>query len=83
MPEIKGYFCSREKCDKRWCWSPGRFEHRGATKSGSHNTGNFSKTCMHNAYHGCPHPIPEINESHQDWVKRLSAPGKEQECFTH
>jgi hypothetical protein len=36
------------------CFAPGRFESRGATLSGSHNTGHFELCCMNNAYRGCP-----------------------------
>lgn len=36
------------------CFSPGQFQHRGATLAGSRNTGDYSTTCMRRAYHGCP-----------------------------
>lgn len=59
---VKGYDCLDGKCPKRWCWSPGRYQHRGATMSGSRNTGHYSNQCLHRAYHGCPQPIPEPGE---------------------
>lgn len=45
-------------CIGRPCWSPGIYQHRGATMSGSRNTGAYSACCMHRAYDGCPHPLP-------------------------
>jgi hypothetical protein len=58
--DIKGFSCLDKKCDKRWCWVPGNFQHRGATcGGGSRNTGDHTKCCMHRAYHGCPTPIPD------------------------
>ena len=45
-------------CIGRECFSPGTYQHRGATMSGSRNTGDYSACCMHRAYHGCPHPKP-------------------------
>ncbi len=42
-------------CLGRTCFQPGMYQHRGATLSGSRNTGSEdSATCMHRAYHGCP-----------------------------
>jgi len=68
---IDGYYCIDEDCPKRWCWAPGKYEHRGATGRGeSHNTGVYTQTCMHNAYHGCPFPVPEKGESRDDYCKR-------------
>lgn len=43
-----------KKCIGRDCWSPGNFQSRGATLSGSRNTGNVHLCCMRRAYHGCP-----------------------------
>lgn len=57
--KIKGVDCRDKDCLRRSCWSPGRYEHRGATLAGSRNTGNYSQECLHRAYHGCPQPIPE------------------------
>jgi hypothetical protein len=52
----KRYFFVGAECIGRDCWSPGMFQHRGATLSGSRNTGSpDSPCCMHNAYHGCPY----------------------------
>lgn len=55
---IDGYYCVDEGCPKKWCWAPGRYEHRATTGRGSRNTNRFSLTCMYNAYHGCPSPLP-------------------------
>ena len=60
--KIKGYDARDKNCVRRWCWSPGRYEHRGAMLSGSRNTGNYSLECMHRAYHGCPRSIIEQGE---------------------
>ena len=43
-------------CIGRPCFSPGEYQHRGATMSGSRNTGAYSACCMRRAYHGCPLP---------------------------
>lgn len=61
--KIKGFDCRDAQCPKRWCWAPGRFEHRGATLSGSRNTGTFSSECLNRAYRGCPQPIPEPKQT--------------------
>lgn len=49
------------KCLGAECFRPGHYESRGATLSGSRNTGNSSPCCMRNAYHGCPNE-PVITE---------------------
>lgn len=49
------------KCIGRECFHVDFYEHRGATLSGSRNTGEKSCCCMNNAYRGCPHPIPEFD----------------------
>ena len=36
------------------CFQPGPYYHRGATMSGSRNTGDVSMCCLRRAYHGCP-----------------------------
>ena len=36
------------------CLQLGTYQHRGATLSGSRNTGATSPCCMRRAYHGCP-----------------------------
>lgn len=53
---IKGHEARDRDCPKRECWSPGTYQHRGASGAGqgSHNTGHYTKCCMHRAYHGCP-----------------------------
>lgn len=42
------------RCIGRECWQPGTFQSRGATLSGSRNTGEETLCCMRRAYHGCP-----------------------------
>lgn len=50
-------------CIGRQCWAPGVYQHRGATLSGSRNTGATSPCCMTRAYHGCPDgPVGEKKE---------------------
>lgn len=39
------------------CFQPGLYQHRGATMSGSRNTGSESACCMRRAYHGCPDDV--------------------------
>ena len=41
-------------CLGRECFQPGLFQVRGATLSGSRNTGAKRACCMRRAYHGCP-----------------------------
>ena len=41
-------------CLGRECFQPGVFQSRGATLSGSRNTGRVTPCCMRRAYHGCP-----------------------------
>jgi hypothetical protein len=49
------YAFADAKCIGRKCWAPGLYQHRGATLSGSRNTGSpDSPCCMSRAYHGCP-----------------------------
>ena len=36
------------------CLELGSYQHRGATNSGSRNTGQDSQMCLRNAYRGCP-----------------------------
>lgn len=50
-------------CLGRRCFAPGNYEHRGATLSGSRNTGRYSACCMNRAYHGCPHPLPDVDKA--------------------
>lgn len=45
------------------CWAPGQFQHRGATMSGSRNTGSSTACCLNRAYHGCPTPIPAVDDA--------------------
>lgn len=54
----RGTYCFLNKlCIGAECWSPGSYQHRGATLSGSRNTGAETKCCMRRAYHGCPDTI--------------------------
>ncbi len=48
------YYVVAVECLGRSCFAPGEFQHRGATTSGSRNTGALSRCCLNNAYHGCP-----------------------------
>ena len=48
------YWVCAPNCLGMTCFRPGAYYHRGATMSGSRNTGDSSKMCMTNAYHGCP-----------------------------
>ena len=49
------YSFSDERCIEAKCWAPGLYQHRGATASGSRNTGSLDDpTCLNRAYHGCP-----------------------------
>jgi hypothetical protein len=49
------YTFSDAKCIEASCWAPGMYQRRGATMSGSRNTGSpDDPTCMNRAYHGCP-----------------------------
>lgn len=57
-----GYYVIDKDCIGRFCFQPGQYQHRAATSSGSRATGAYSFTCMHNAYHGCPSPLPEPSD---------------------
>lgn len=50
------YDFSGPRCIEASCWAPGMFQHRGATMSGSRNTGEEAACCLNRAYHGCPQP---------------------------
>lgn len=50
----KKFWMLDRQCIGRECFQPGMYQHRGATMSGSRNTGSDTPTCMRNAYHGCP-----------------------------
>ena len=52
--EKGGYDVLNKACLGCICLALGNYESRGATLSGSRNTGNFTKCCMSRAYHGCP-----------------------------
>lgn len=48
------YWVRDVACIGRGCFAPGTYQTRGATMSGSRNTGHSSDVCMTNAYRGCP-----------------------------
>lgn len=49
------YSFRADECIGLDCWAPGAYQHRGATPSGSRNTGApDSLCCLNRAYHGCP-----------------------------
>jgi hypothetical protein len=56
------------ECLGRECFAPGDFQHRGATMSGSRNTGEYSSCCMNRAYRGCSwgrlaeRELPEVSK---------------------
>lgn len=56
------YWVFDRLCIGRSCFNPGQFQHRGATPSGSRNTGSFSFACLNNCYHGCPSPMEEFDK---------------------
>ncbi len=58
--ERETYAAYSGDCPERACWAPGRYYHRGATLSGSRNTGDSHLECLTRANHGCPQPIPEV-----------------------
>lgn len=45
------------RCIEADCWQPGEYFTRGATLSGSRNTGHSSLCCVRRAYHGCPNDV--------------------------
>lgn len=51
------YDFSGPRCIEATCWAPGMYQHRGATTSGSRNSGSTdTPCCLNRAYHGCPQP---------------------------
>ena len=48
------YWIANSQCLGMACFQPGSYQHRGATSSGSRNTGSDTLECMTNAYRGCP-----------------------------
>lgn len=52
------YSFSSGECIGAECWAPAMYQHRGATMSGSRNTGSpDTPCCINRAYHGCPRTI--------------------------
>ena len=45
------------ECATLTCFAPGRFYHRGATLSGSRNTGDSHLCCLTRENHGCPSDV--------------------------
>lgn len=64
------YWMIDRQCIGRDCFSPGEFQHRGATMSGSRNTGDVSLTCMRNAYHGCPDCKDQLYSITEELINR-------------
>lgn len=56
--EKESYWVFEVACLGRDCFTPGLYETRGATMSGSRNTGYSTNMCMTNAHHGCPLKTP-------------------------
>lgn len=55
---VRGYGALDADCPCRVCWVSGLYEHRGATLSGSRNTGSVTHECLTRACRGCPAPLP-------------------------
>ena len=66
------YAVTDRDCIGRDCLHLGHFQSRGATMSGSRNTGDSHPCCMRRAYHGCPHPLPEPDK---ELAKKRKAEG--------
>ncbi len=58
-------FLNADCLKARGCFQPGVYQHRGATLSGSRNTGDESACCMRRAYHGCPDEV-----EHDDGLRK-------------
>jgi hypothetical protein len=55
---VKGAFSVLDsKCIGCTCLQLGEYQSRGATLSGSRNTGDASQCCVRRAYHGCPDEV--------------------------
>lgn len=69
------YDFSSVECIGAQCWAPGMYQHRGATMSGSRNTGSpDTPCCLNRAYHGCPRNIVRSDDlararKQEGWVK--------------
>lgn len=64
---VKGtFYVVQPACLGCECFSPGTYQTRGGTPSGSRNTGHETQTCMRNAYHGCP---DEADKGYSDALK--------------
>ncbi len=48
------YSVKDDQCIGKDCLTLGLYQVRGASGSGSRNTGEMSPCCMTRAYHGCP-----------------------------
>ena len=51
--------CLDGDCPARSCFAPGPWQVRGATSSGSRNTGAKHWCCLRREAHGCPGPLPK------------------------
>lgn len=69
--EIRGYHCIDKDCPKRWRWQPGVFSHQASFWDTYKGIDERCKTCLYNAYHGCPHPLPLRGESSKDYFARI------------
>ena len=63
------YWFVDARCISAACWAPGIYQSRGATTSGSRNTGGETPRCLNNAYHGCPQP--EEKRGYSDELVKL------------
>jgi hypothetical protein len=52
--EKERYDVRSPRCLGAACFQPGSYQSRGATSSGSRNTGDSTPMCMRRAYHGSP-----------------------------
>ena len=63
---IKGdkhrYNVKDDACIGRPCLALHPVQVRGATSSGSRNTGAVRHECGRRAYHGCPQPLPAFDK---------------------
>lgn len=65
-----------DECIGLECFQPGMFQHRGATSSGSRNTGSpDSPCCMARAYRGCPSDGDPLRVFKIDLAKTRKAEG--------
>lgn len=63
------------ECLGRRCLALGHFQVRGATMSGSRNTGDTRPCCMTRTYHGCPYEDDKLLASDPALVSQRKAEG--------